>query len=71
MLNEFNKTLFSQIATMAEPNRIQIIPANDLGVFWASVSKLFDLSNIKMIVDFIFYRIQTISKSIDQTAIIL
>ena len=69
MLKKFNKTLFSQIATMAEPNRIQIIPANDLGVFWASVSKLFDLSNIKMIVDYIF--IQTISKSIDQTAIIL
>ena len=23
---------------MAEPNRIQIIPATDLGVFWASVS---------------------------------
>ena len=55
---------------MAEPNRIQIIPANDLGVFWASVSKLFDLSNIKMIVD-LYYHIQTISKSIDQTAIIL
>ena len=70
MLNKFNETLFSQIATMAEPNRIQIIPANDLGVFWASVSKLFDLSNIKMIVD-LYYHIQTISKSIDQTAIIL
>ena len=54
---------------MAEPNRIQIIPANDLGVFWASVSKLFDLSNIKMIVD--LYHIQTISELINQTAIIL
>jgi len=29
-----------QIATMAEPNRIQIIPANDLGVFWASLRSL-------------------------------